>query len=213
MVHILFGIGILCGADSPVAVKDGNKNVCVDSIAGVAEIVPKLDCEFFKTTKTSRPWHIVEHEGRLENTMGGIAAEDLLLIELTAHCTSTHQGEHLMQLCDAVKTKDGVKLEISGGMPAYASGISVTIDAKLNFICDFSAVYPDYSGPLQWKITKKTLKLKSDKIEVGSRIYGWVSVEFEERDNAAQKPRTYKIEGYFKPFIQSLPEDEKNPKA
>lgn len=118
-----------------------------------------------------------------------------------------------MEFCDAVKTKNGVKLMVWGGMPAYASDLTVTIDAKLNFKCAFSGVYPDYSGPLQWKVTKKTLKLKSDKLEERSRIYGWISVEFEERDNAAQKPRAFKIEGYFKPFIQSTPKDEDNSKA
>ena len=195
-------------------VKEKIENVCEDSIAGVAAVVPKLDCAFFKTTKTSHPWHIVEHEGSLENTFGeGITAEDLLLIEHAAQCTSSHQGEHLMEFCDAVATKDGVKLAISGGMPAYASDLTVTIDAKLNFKCEFSAVYPDYSGPLQWRIIKKTLKLKSAKLDPRSRIYGWISVEFEERDNAAQKPRTFKIEGYFKPFIQSLPIEEGKPKA
>ncbi len=206
---LLFGFETLRGADSPVAVKDTNKNVCEDGIAGVAAVVPKLDCAFFKTTKTSHDWHIVEHEGSLENTFGeGISAGDLLLIEHTASCKSSHQGEHLMEFCDAVATKDGVKLMIFGGMPAYASDMTVTFDAKLNFTCAFSAVYPAPTGPLQWRITKKTLKLKSDKVEAGNRIYGWVSVEFEERDNTAQKPRTYKIEGYFKPFIQSLPKED-----
>lgn len=204
----------LLGAKTPIELKVAKPNVCEDKIAGVAAVEPKLNCEFFKTTKTSRPWHLVEHEGTLENTFGeGISAEDLLLIEKTASCTSSHQGEHLMEFCDAVATKDGVKLMISGGMPAYASDLTVTIDAKLNFTCEFSAVYPDYSGPLQWKITKKSLKLKSAKLDARSRINGWISVEFEERDNSAQKPRTYKIEGYFKPFIQSQPKDENNPKA
>ncbi len=213
-VILLFGSGPSLGADVPIAVKDPNKNVCEDSIDGVATVEPKLDCAFFKTAKTSRPWHIVEHDGTLENTFGdGISAEDLLLVEQTANCTSSHQGEHLMGFCDAVATKDGIKLMVSGGMPAYASDMTVTIDDKLNFKCEFSAVYPDYSGPLQWKITKKTLKLKSAKLEPRSRIYGWISVEFEERDHAAQKPRTFKIEGYFKPFIQSLPKAEDNSKA
>ncbi|MCE9519294.1 MAG: hypothetical protein K8R87_07065 [Verrucomicrobia bacterium] len=212
-VILLFGSGTSLGADTPTAVKAPD-NVCEDSIAGVAAVEPKLDCAFFKTTKTSRPWHIVEHDGTLENTFGdGISAEDLLLIEQTANCTSTHQGKHLMEFCDAVKTKDGVKFTLSGGMPAYASDMTVTIDAKLHFKCEFSATYPDYSGPLQWKITKKALKLKSAKLDDRNRIYGWISVEFEERDNAAQKPRTFKIEGYFKPFIQSLPKVEDNSKV
>ncbi len=210
--YLLSAIVTLPGADIPIAVEKTVQNVCEDSIAGVAAVQPKLDCAFFKTVTTSRPWHIVEHDGSIENTAGdGISAEDLLLIELTANCTSSHQGEHLMEFCDAVATNDGVRLVISGGMPAYASDMTVTIDAKLNFKCTFSAVYPDYSGPLQWKVTKKTLKLKSAKLDPGTRIYGWISVEFEERDNAAQKPRTFKIEGYFKPFIQSLPKDENNP--
>jgi hypothetical protein len=184
-------------------------DVCEDSIDSVAAVDGKLDSAFFWTTKTSRPWHIIEHGGTLENTFGeGIGPDDLLLIEHTAQCTSTHQGAHQMEFCDAVKTKDGCRFRISGGMPARASDLTVTMDAKLNFKCEFKAVYPDNSGPLRWKVTKKTLKLKSAKMNPGSRMYGWISVELEERDHLEEKPRIIKVEGYFKPFLQSLPQEE-----
>jgi len=178
---------------------------CEDPVDGVATIVPKLDCPLFKTTKTSYQWEIVEHDdGHLENTFGGrITAEDLLRIEHTADCTSTHQGKHKMEFCDAVATGDGVKLCLSGGMPAYASGLSVTINRKLEFKCSFAAVYPGPTGPLHWKITKKAMKLKSAGLESRSRLRGWLSVEFEETDESAQETHAYKIEGYFKPVIQT----------
>jgi len=181
------------------------KRGCEDNLVGVAAVVPKLDSRLFKTTKTSYHWQIVEDDdGNLENTFGGqITAEDLLRIEHTADCTSSHQGKHLMEFCDAVATADGVNLTISGGMPAYASDIAVSINAKLEFKCLFSAVYPGPTGPLHWKVTKKALKLKSANLKSGTRLRGWISVEFEEKDDTSKETHTYNIEGYFKPVIQT----------
>jgi len=186
-------------------VRETKQDRCEDHVHGFATIVPKLDCSLFKTTKTSYQWEIIEHDdGHLENTFGGrITAEDLLRIEHTADCTSTHQGKHKMEFCDAVATADGVKLDLSGGMPAYASGLSVTINRKLEFKCSFSAVYPGPTGPLHWKVTKKAMKLKSANLESRSRLLGWLSVEFEETDETAKQTHGYKIEGYFKPVIQT----------
>lgn len=178
---------------------------CEDNVIGVAAVVPKLDSHLFNTTKTSYHWEIVEHDdGHLENTFGGqITAEDLLRIEHTADCTSSHQGKHLMEFCDAVAITDGVRLTISGGMPAYASDLAITINKKLEFKCSFSAVYPAPTGPLHWKVTRKELKLKSANLEARTRLRGWISVEFEEIDDTTKETHTYKIEGYFKPVIQT----------
>jgi hypothetical protein len=50
------------------------------------------------------------------------------------------------------------------------------------------------------------MRLKSNKMEPGTRFHGWLSVEFEETDGATLA-RTYKIEGFFKPVIQSATSD------
>lgn len=184
------------------------KDRCEDPVTGIATIVPGLDSPLFHTTKTSYHWAIVEHDdGHLENTAGGeITADDLLRIEHTADCTSSHQGEHLMEYCDAVATADGVKLTLSGGMPAYASDLTITLNAKLEFTCLFSAESPSPTGALRWKVTKKSLKVKSADLTSRSRLRGWISVEFEEMDAALKVTHTYKIEGYFKPVIQTSAE-------
>jgi hypothetical protein len=110
-----------------------------------------------------------------------------------------------MPFCDAVQDGEGIRLSLSGGMPAYASSLSITIDPSLAFRCDFSATYPAPTGSLRWKITKKELRLRDRDFTPGHRLHGWISVTFEETDGAAQ-PKTYKIEGYIKPIIQHNPE-------
>jgi hypothetical protein len=207
---LAFDISLAVDPSPPRASLPPTESRCEDNLVGVAAVAPKLDCRFFQTTKTSYRWEIVEDDdGNLENTLGGqIAAEDLLRIEHTADCTSSHQGEHLMEFCDAVATTAGVKLTLSGGMPAYASDLTVTINSKLDFKCSFSAVYPGPTGPLHWKVTKKALKLRSANLKSGTRLRGWISVEFEELDETSKESHTYKIEGYFKPVIQTLPEGD-----
>lgn len=205
------GAAFILALDVSLAVEPSNAleassiKRCEDNVFGVAAIDPKLESPFFKTTKTSYHWEIVEDDdGNLENTFGGqISAEDLLRIEHTANCTSSHQGEHAMEFCDAVATADGVNLTISGGMPAYASNISVAINSKLEFKCCFSAVYPGPAGPLNWRVTKKAMKLKSADLKSGKRLRGWISVEFEEMDDFSKETHAYKIEGYIKPVIQT----------
>ena len=183
-----------------------SKSACDDGISASATIAAKLDSPFFRESKTSLNWWIVESEsGKIEDTTDGeIGPDDLVRIEHTACCTSTHQGDHLMEFCDAVQEGAGIRLSLSGGMPAYASSLSVTIEPSLAFRCDFSATYPAPTAPLRWKITKKELRLRSRDFTPGHRLHGWISVTFEEKDGAAQ-PKTYKIEGHIKPIIQHKP--------
>jgi hypothetical protein len=179
---------------------------CGDSIIATARIDPKLESRLFKTTETRYSWHIITEDGSLSDTIDHrVDAQDLSRIEITARCTSSHQGPHLMEFCEAVATADGVKLEISGGLPAYASTLSVMIDPNRRFTCAFGAVYPAPTNPLRWVITKKSLRLKSAHLAPGSRLHGWISVEFEEIDQVSGGTRSYKIEGYFKPVILSAP--------
>ncbi|MFN5961921.1 MAG: hypothetical protein ACK5CW_10600 [Verrucomicrobiota bacterium] len=182
------------------------KSACDDGVSASATIAPKLDSPLFRETKTSLNWWIVESEsGTIEDTTDGeIGPDDLVRIEHTASCTSTHQSEHLMEFCDAVRDGDGIRLSLRGGMPAYASSLSVTIERSLAFRCDFSATYPAPTAPLRWKISKKELRLRSRDFAPGQRLYGWVSVTFEETDGVGE-PKTYKIEGYIKPVIQHKP--------
>ncbi|MCW1924836.1 biopolymer transporter ExbD [Luteolibacter arcticus] len=183
------------------------KEECEDKLVAIAEVVPDLDSKFFGTMETARqPW-IVEDttDGSLADPMDGtLDPDDLLLIEKTANCISTHQGEHAMEFCDAVKMGDGVELEVSGGFPAYMSSLTVEIDAKRQFVCQFKAVYPSPDSLVRWEVTKKSLKLKTAPGEPGTRLRGWISVDFNEID-ATGAAKSYKIEGYFKPVIQSAP--------
>jgi len=201
--HVSFASGSL------VAEKAAEDGECEDKLEVAAEVVPDLDNKLFGTFETRRqPWILEGDDGSLQSTMGGIEAEDLLLIEKTANCVSTHQGEHAMEFSDAVKTDDGVELEIWGGIPAYVGSLTVVIDAKGQFVCSFNAVYPSSSAPLRWNVTKKAMKLKSAPGERGTRLRGWISVEFDEIDGTTGAARSYKIEGYFKPVIQSSPAAE-----
>ncbi len=184
------------------------KSACDDGVAATATIVPKMDSPLFHETKTSLNEWIVESEsGVLEDTTDGeIGPGDLVRIEHTASCTSTHQGEHLMEFCDAVRDGEGIRLSLGGGMPAYASSLTISIEASLAFRCDFSAAYPAQTPPLRWKITKKELRLRGRDFTPGHRVFGWISVTFEEREVVeGAQPKTYKIEGYIKPFIQHKP--------
>jgi hypothetical protein len=176
-----------------------------DTIVAKALVVPKLDARFFHTTETSYHWWIVEHEsGSLEDTSdGSITAEDLLRIEHTANCVSTHQGKHLMRDCEAVVTEGGAELEFSGGQPAYSGALRITLDQKLGYQCFFMAAYPNQHIPNpKFRITKKELKLKQSKLTAGTRIHGWLSVTIEELDSNTKPVQSFKIEGYFKPIIQ-----------
>jgi len=185
---------------------------CEDSIIGVAADGSELDCNLFKTTITSYRFGMLEdRDGGVENTFGGqITAEDLMRIEHTADCISSHQGDHLMEFCDAVATKDRVMMNITGGLPAYASHLTITINKKLEFKCFFSAVYPAPNVAVHWKVTKKALKLKATDFNAGKRLRGWISVEFDEIDKITKETHAYKIEGFFKPVIQTPQEEDQS---
>lgn len=167
-------------------------------------VAPKLDSAFYHQSQSSYHWWIVENEeGHLEDTADGVIdADDLLKLEHTANLVSTHQGEHSMEFCEATATTDGAVLTFAGGMPAYASSLTVELDAKRNFKCSFSATYPGPTNPLRWRITKKELKLKSSGLTGGTRLRGWISVSFDEIDTVTGASKNYKIEGYFKPVLQ-----------
>lgn len=168
-----------------------------------------LDSDFFRSRQSSYPWHIIEHDdGHLEDTIAGGPAnrKTVSKIEHTAQCISTHQGEHLMSFCEATQRGQGVDLVLSGGMPAYASMLTVKIDARRQITCAFEATYPMTlpGEKLQWRITKKAFRMKNEGFKPGARLLGWLSVEFEEITSLHRKEtrRNYKIEGYVKPVVQ-----------
>lgn len=201
------GFSLIVAAGFSLASEPSANSGCEDNIASTAIIVHKLDNPLYHATKTSLNWWIVESEsGALEDTTDGeIGPDDLVRIEHTANCTSTHQGEHLMEFCNAVREGGNIHLSLSGGMPAYASSLSIIIDQNLKFRCSFSATYKAPTNPFQWKITKKELRLRSRDFTPGHRLYGWISVTFEEIDGADNQPKAHKIEGYIKPVIQHAP--------
>ena len=188
--------------------RDARHGECEDKLVAEAVLDPTLDSDFFGQTETRRqPW-IVEHsDGSLEDAMDGkVDADDLLLVERKANCSSTHQGEHAMDFCDAVKSADGLKLEFWGGLPAYFGFLTVRVDAKRQFTCEFKADYPSSPTPLRWVVRKKAMKLKNAIGEPGSRLRGWISVEFDEIDMTSGSVKRYKIEGFFKPVILNAPD-------
>lgn len=197
----LMTLGVLVIAITALA----QENRCEDKLVGQLLVDPKLDSAFFRKTTSSWPWHIVEHkDGTLEDTSGDkINKATLKKIEHMAECTSSHQGEHAMDYCDAELSEGKLILSIHGGMPAYASWLKIVVEGD-RFTCQFHARYPAPTTNLNWRITKKELRVKSDKAEVGARFYAWLSVEFEE--SALEKGEIvwhpYKIEGYVKPIIQ-----------
>lgn len=200
----LFGFSL--AAEPVTAAKPEPK--CVDQVVAKAVIEPKLDSEFFRSKEASYPFHIIEHEdGHLENTMGGkVSRKEATKIEHTAKCLSSHQGEHLMSYCDAKQSDGGLFLFVTGGLPAFASMLTLKIDNERNLKCRFEAVYPMTipGEKLEWKITNKTFRLKSDNSKVGVRLLGWLSVEFEETCTIEGKVtrHTHRIEGYVKPIIR-----------
>ena len=188
---------------------------CVDQIVSVAVVDPTLNSDFFRAKDGSYPFYIVEHEdGHLENTQGDkVSKEEATKIEHTAKCLSSHQGEHLMSFCDAQQFDGGLLFEVTGGLPAYASSLTLRIGKDQSFTCRFAATYPR-SVPgekLTWTITKKTFKMTSASFTAGERLLGWLSVGFEETCTIDGKvtSKSHKIEGYVKPVISKPASDRK----
>ncbi len=182
---------------------------CVDPLTVSAVIDATLDSDFFRSKQSSYPWHILEHDdGHLEDTIAGGPAnrKTVSKIEHTANCISTHQGKHLMSFCEATQRGQGVDLVITGGMPAYASMLTLKLDEKKQITCAFEATYPMTipGEKLQWRITKKAFRMKNEGFKPGTRLFGWLTVEFEEITTIKGKEtrRSYNIEGYLKPVIQ-----------
>jgi len=204
MLLLALSLSGFSSAGEPVV---ATKPACVDQIISVAVVDPTLDSDFFRADDGSYPAHIVEHEdGHLENTLGNtVSKEEATKIEHTAKCLSSHQGEHLMSFCDAPQLDKGLMLEVAGGLPAYASSLTVRIGNDKSLTCRFTAAYPVIvSGEtLTWTITKKTLKMTSDRFTPGERLLGWLSVEFDETSTIDGKAiiKSHKIEGYVKPVI------------
>lgn len=214
ILGILVSIVVFAAAADPPIAAPANVGTCEDVLKATLVVDPKLDSRFFHVTKTSRPWHLAgegSEDGVLEDTIDqSIDPDDLVLIEHTAQCTSSHQGEHAMEFCDAVAGKEGLAIKIFGGMPAYASSLCVLIRPDKTYQCRFEAVYPAGFPLLKWRITKKSLKFRSFPLRPGQRCYAWLSVEFEEVEITTGNSRSYKIEGELKPIVQS-PERKNGP--
>lgn len=193
------------GEEQAVAVR--TESGCEDLNAARVIIDAKLGTKFFLAAVSSYPWHVIDHGGgRLEDTMDGtVDPEDRVKTEHTANCVSDHQGTHTMEFCDASFEGALTILKIWGGEPAYASSLTLRIAEDLNVKCSFEASYPAPVAGLAWRITKKSIRLRENHATAGERLYGWLSVEFEERSEGEGKVvwKPYKIEGYFKPVIRT----------
>jgi hypothetical protein len=165
----------------------------------------KIDSKFFRSYKASYQWYIIRNgDGTFENTLGDeVSDEDKIPREHTAHCVSTHQGNHVMDFCDATYDAGTLKLEIHGGMPAYASSLIITVKDP-GFFCRFKASYPAPVSNCKWNILSKKLIFRDKNIEKGRRLYAWLSVAFEEISTYQGRTTAmkHKIEGYLKPMVK-----------
>ena len=187
---------------------DANHNTyknSMDSITKRVVIDKNLDSKFFNTHTASYKWFVVKNDdGTFENTIGTtLTDEDKRPMEHTSNCVSTHQGEHIMNFCDATLESDILRLKIHGGLPAYSSSLLIEINKKLEFSCFFQAVYPAPVTDLRWNILSKKMKLKTLDFKKGKRLYAWLSVDFEEISTymGEKTQQSYKIEGFIKPII------------
>lgn len=183
-----------------------NYDNCDDSIIKEILVDENLYSEFFDTSESSYPWYIIpNNDGTFDTFLDKkITKEDTFPIEHTSNCISTHQGEHIMHLCNAaLRAPDHLKLIIHGGLPAYASSLMIQIDGS-QFKCFFKAAYPTPIFNLRWRILSKEFKVKTKDLKKGKRLYAFVSVEFEETGTYQGKTtkEKYQIEGYLKPIIR-----------
>jgi hypothetical protein len=164
-----------------------------------------LDSAFFRSYQASYPWYIIRNaDGTFENTLGDeVSEQDKIPIEHTSNCVSTHQGEHVMDFCDATYDAGTLRLEIHGGLPAYASSLLIIVKGP-NFSCLFRASYPLPVSDCKWNILSKKLIFRNKDIAKRQRLYAWLSVQFEETSTYQGKTATakHKIEGYIKPIVK-----------
>lgn len=190
------------------AAEDGNYGClhCTDAILKAIEIDKDLMSDFFGTVESSYPWYVLRHDdGTFSSALDKeLTEKDLVRIEHTSNCISTHQGIHVMHFCDAILKEDGdIRLRIHGGLPAYASSLQVDIKGNW-FSCCFNAAYPVRMDHCRWNILSKELTLKNRNVRKGKRLYAWICVEFQEVSNFRGKTqkRRYKISGYVKPVLK-----------
>jgi hypothetical protein len=180
-------------------------NNTTDKIKGRVLLNSNMDSQFFRSHKASYPWYIIRNaDGTFENTLGDeVSEEDKIPREHTAHCVSTHQGKHVMDFCDATYDAGALRLEIYGGMPAYASSLMIIVKDS-EFFCRFRASYPSLVSNCRWSILSKKMIFKDKDIKKGRRLYAWLSVEFEETSMYQGKTTTmkHKITGYIKPIVK-----------
>jgi hypothetical protein len=177
-----------------------------DPVVEKVVIDAALNSDFFSSHKTSYPWYILRTEdGGFESTLNQpITREDRIPIEHTSNCVSTHQGEHVMDYCEAILKPGVLALEIHGGEPGYVSSLLVTIEGQY-YKFFFKAAYPMYDPHcLKWKIVSKKLKIKSAQFGRGKRVYAWISVVLDETTTGKvfNKSKRYTIEGYLKPVVK-----------
>ena len=201
----MVSIALLCLPGTAFGQGCYDYNNTTDNLKAHVSFNSKMDSQFFKSYKASYPWYILRNDdGTFENTMGDeVSADDKIPVEHTAHCVSTHQGKHVMDFCDAIYDAGTLRLEIHGGMPAYASSLMIIVkDAE--FFCRFRASYPAPVSNCTWNILSKKLIFKDKAIKKGRRLYAWLSAEFEEISTYQGKTATTKhtIEGYIKPIVK-----------
>ncbi|MGC4017580.1 MAG: hypothetical protein QM755_24155 [Luteolibacter sp.] len=194
-------IAVAAGEPQPVRAKPP---VCEDKLIANVTSDSLIDSEFFHSKEASYPWYVVQgDDGKLHSSLDTpLTKEDRIKKEHTSNCVSSHMGEHRMDFCEAEMDGGKLVLTIDGGLPAYASSLTITLDGN-RYDCRFSASYPGPVTVLGWKITKKELRARSLERVPGKRWYAWISVEVDEEclENGKVTVQHHKIEGYLKPVI------------
>ncbi len=199
----MFFLVLLCG---PTFGRDFQTYThSTDTLESRIKVDDSLHSPFFTTSETSYPWHIIRHDdGSFEDTLDGtVSRRDMIPLEHTAQCISTHQGNHQMDFCHARLSGNTLKLEIYGGLPAFASSLMIEINGS-QFKCFFRAAYPVQTPGLRWNILSKELVVKTLDFKKGSRMPAKINVTFEEITprNGKELKEQYEIVGYIKPVIQ-----------
>lgn len=159
-------------------------------------------------TKWNYPWYIVVNDkGQFENILGdAINGSDTIHLYHTAHCKTNHQGDHVINYCNAKIVEDTIKLIFQPKLPSYGGSLSVSIKDDM-FWCDFSANFPLTTDKKLWTVDSQKLVVDKEVYNVGDVIKGYIELNLTETSlvqNNDQKSVGFYFRGFFKTTLTKL---------
>ncbi|MEG4904754.1 MULTISPECIES: hypothetical protein [unclassified Microcoleus] len=138
-----------------------------------------------------------------------ITPADTAHLFFTANCSTNVQGGYDIRYCFANKTKDGLILIFSDGLPAYASEFYVHIQGD-SFYFEPQTVYPALipGQKTSYQVTKQRLMLNKSRYSLGDIIIGYVDMEFTETVSIPEKGTqkdTFYLRGYIRTGLKRQP--------